>query len=388
MVSSGSPMKTLISPTSILHAILCIALSACGIYETKTQQADSASLSALVNDPHVVVSYAQVNQFVFQSCVHCHSAAQAKDGVILDSYARVISLLPSVKSDIDIGKMPLGSSLTADQKALFDKWVSEGSPEGGGTSDSPVSSITPTPTVSPSASPNPEDQVLTVIRNNYNLFVQPLVQKGCMDCHDSSAKPEGIGNIPIVKGVELKHIQEASRVLDFSQTFPAWSTQSSSPVYFLNQIKTVIQNKTMSPKYYQAFHEFDGKTLKSAENQVILNWIDDSLKLLSQVITSPPTAQTYFSDNCTGCHSGAGASAGFAFVKSGDQWVIPSGSTDSGIPYLTPAHPELSAVYLVLLSKSTDRHGLAQMPFGSSASADDQKLIFDWITAGAVSNSN
>jgi len=76
------------------------------------------------------VSFAQVNQAVFQaSCMTCHSAAVAKGGVVLDSYANVAKSLSDVTADIDSGDMPENGSLTANQKNLFDSWIAGGAKE-------------------------------------------------------------------------------------------------------------------------------------------------------------------------------------------------------------------------------------------------------------------
>ena len=240
-------------------------------------------------------------------------------------------------------------------------------------------SSTPTPFPLPPATPSLAP-ALVAIRSDYESYVHPLVQKACMDCHDAHAVPDGLpGKLPIIRGIELKHIREASAVLDFSRTFPAWSDASSDPAFYLSQLKGVLNKHTMPPSDYKLGHEFDGKLLKDFENQVILNWISNAEKILASVNTNPPAPGRYFAANCLGCHNSNHASAGFQFQKSGDDWTVPAGKTKNGVPYLSPGSPENSAVYLVLLNDASKRKGLPEMPEGGSASPDDQKLIYDWI---------
>ena len=314
------------------------------------------------------VTWTQVNKEVIQlRCVSCHNTAQPSGGVNLDSFAHFMTWYADVVPDIDSNEMPLDGPLTPTQKQLFDTWVQQGS-EG----DSDPSNGTPTPT--PVPAPDLNNQTITLIRNNFNLSIEPLVKRACMDCHDSHAKPEGIGTLPIVKGVELKHIQEATKALDFSRTFPSWSDYSNDPMFYLSQLKGVLVNNTMPLKVYVSFHEFDGKLLRSHEKQIILNWIEESKQLLTKTATTPPSARDYLNNHCMGCHNSAISSGGF---------VLGSGKSINGIPEISPFHPENSALYLVLLSDPKTRKGLPQMPYGDLPTAEEQKLIFDWITSGA-----
>ncbi len=244
----------------------------------------------------------------------------------------------------------------------------------------PFSPQTPDASSTPVVSP-----ALTNIRRDYESYVQPLVQKACMDCHDSHAVPDGfIGHLPIVKGVEWKHIKEASAALDFSKPFPNWSSTSSDPNYYFSQLKGVLETHIMPPNDYKIVHELDGKLLKDFENQVILNWIKNAEQELSAVSTTPPANPShYFERNCVGCHNSNYANGGFQFQKSGEQWVVPAGKSSAGIPYLSPRDPKNSAVYLVLLTDASQRKKLLEMPYGGQASAEDQKLIYDWIQSGA-----
>jgi len=179
----------------------------------------------------------------------------------------------------------------------------------------------------------------------------------------------------------MKHIREASQVLDFNRPFPNWSDTSADPSFYLTQIRATISKKTMPPNYYKTFHRHDGKQLTSVESKLIVSWIKENLKRLATADTSPPSAQKYFSKTCLGCHNANIQSGGFKFDQTDGQLSI-SGESSQGIPFFTPSHPESSAVYLVLQADPTQRLGLPQMPPGDAAAPADQKLISDWINSG------
>ncbi len=349
--------------------ILILICTSCGFYKSKSSPISPESY-AILNQP---IGYKQVNQYVFSpSCVSCHNSSSSAGKVKLDTYTSVYIHLAGIKQEsITTHHMPIAPvpALNAFQVELLSQWINNGAPE-----QTPEPGATPTPSASPT--PTPESPVILDIRADFELYVKPLVQKACMDCHNANAVPEGIGHLPIVRGIELKHIREGTKVLDFSKPFPYWSAISSEPAYYLTSIKGVIVNKTMPLKSFKIFHELDGKLLDRAENQVILNWIKNSMELLNSVSTYPPTAQNYLETHCMGCHNDSVQSGGF---KLGSK-----GSTSNGIPFLTPFEPENSAIYLVLLNDSAARKGLTQMPEGDSASTDEKKMIYDWIKAGAT----
>jgi len=363
-------------------SMLLLALSGCGIYETKGTNSLPQNAAKLLSEP---VSYARVNQYVFsQSCTGCHSSAKPTAGVALDSFQSVKANLGEIQAEaMDTSDMPPApSSLSAFQKQLLSQWIAAGAPEQPvAVPTQPDGSVTPTPTgapTGPTPSPTPnaaEAQAMTAIRGNFDLFVKPLVKRACMDCHDSTAKLTGINKLPVLKGIESKHIIDASHALDFSQTFPNWSAQSADPLYYLVQLQGVLVNKTMPLEDYKIFHALDGTLLSKDDTQIILNWIEDSTQKLAAVATSRPTAQQFLSNHCLECHNTTINFGGFILGQ--------GGKTSNGIPFITPSDPKNSAIYLVLLQDANSRHGLKEMPSGGSASVDDQNLVFDWIQGGA-----
>jgi mono/diheme cytochrome c family protein len=321
------------------------------------------------------VSFAMVQEKVFEpSCVSCHGN---RGGVNLESYSSAFSNLSAINTAVFTKhSMPQGGSLSADQLAILQAWINEGGPE---FASSPTS-----PEPQPSPSPIGPADALIAIRQSFDQSVRPLVAKACMECHDSHAKPTGlIGDLPIGRQIEWGHIRKASVVLDFSGTFPDWSPQESDPLFFLSEIKTVIENGTMPLSSFKIFHEFDHTLLTYSQETTIVDWVDSSTALWAKANPQPPTASRFFSSRCLGCHNSDNRSGGFAFEKSGDQILVPDGKTASGIPFLDQADPENSAVYLVLLTDPSQRRGLPQMPDGSSASDAERALVLDWIHSSA-----
>jgi mono/diheme cytochrome c family protein len=329
--------------------------------------------------PNATITFADVNRVVFQpSCIDCHGAQSPRAGIELIDFAHVKSLISMITSDIDDGSMPLNGVLTPEQKNLYGEWIAQGATELGQT---PGVSTTPSPTPVPTATPIAPSETLAIstIRNQFDLSVKPLVQRACMDCHDSHAVPSGLGRLPIVRRSEWRHIEEASKILDFSLTFPNWSTQSSNAISFLTQIRGAIVSKTMPPSYFRLAHALDHKILSKAETQVILDWVNQSLALLQSTQSSPPTATEFLKNNCMGCHNATISSGGLSLVNAAGDIQVPTGNASNGTPYLTHGDPLHSAIYEVLLGDTPSRHGLPKMPLGATASASDQKLIFDWI---------
>jgi hypothetical protein len=359
-----------------------------------TPTVNPSSPSATPPPQSLRISFADVNREVFQvSCLTCHSASAHRGGIILTTYPEVKALLADVKADILDGSMPINGMLTSDQKNLFNTWIAEGanefsSPETPSTNPSPSSTPSSTPSTSPIATPSAtpplpsgpsETLVLATIRQNFEVTIRPLVMRACMDCHDSHAVPLGIGRLPIVRNVERRHIRQASAILDFSRTFPDWSTTNQNASSFLTQIRGAMSTRSMPPAYFRIAHTLDHKNLSPTENRTILDWVDQSLLLLQSASTSPPNAITYLQNNCVGCHNSTLRSGGLSFLNEQNQIEPPAGSTVNGTPYFVAFNPDGSAIYQSLFNDINIRHGLRQMPLGGQASEADQAIIRDWI---------
>ena len=174
----GANMKFRLLPI----CLLVFYMTACGIYKTKGNDgAASLDAAALTADPNTQITYAQVNQLVIsQSCLSCHSAAVARGGIILTTYAQVNAAINDMKDDIDSGDMPQDGALASSQVALFDQWFSQGHLEMGG--------VAPAPTATPIPTPTPVlTSAITFAQVNQNVF-----QTSCLRCHNSVTSSGGV----------------------------------------------------------------------------------------------------------------------------------------------------------------------------------------------------
>jgi mono/diheme cytochrome c family protein len=321
-------------------------------------------------------AFGKVQKIIGDNCLKCHkdfgtnSEADFISGGLVTPgsasgstfYTQLIGSIPT-SADSDMPKA--GAPLTTQQLQDVADWIN----------------ALPIP-------PSPTDLAIGQIRANFEKNIKPLVQRGCMDCHNSKATPDGwLGKVPGARQLEEKHIVEASAIIDFSLTYPAWSAQPQDPVFYLNEIQSALTSGKMPPGDYKIFHENDGGVLKPAETQTVLNWATSSIALLQAADTSKPTASKFFSQKCLGCHNSSTASGGFAFENNSGVITVPSGNAKGGIPFVTQMNPENSAVYLVLLADQTARKGLAQMPYQASSAQQatdaDRQLVMDWINTGA-----
>jgi cytochrome c553 len=367
----------------LFAAGVLLGLSGCLVQTQNSVQGDKLAFG-----PPLVGSsaaFARVSAIFRTGCASCHASdiasyseadfvahglvvPQIPDSSLLYQRLQGSNAGGGVPEDMPQNRAPLSQG---DLEAI-NGWIAE-------MDETPVPTPLPTPSPSVSLPPTPAQAIVT-IRQNFQSTVQPLVQKGCMSCHDSHAEPEGfLGHLPIIRQIEWGHIHDASAVLDFSGTFPGWSTQENDPLFFLSEIKTVIENGTMPLTEFKYFHESDGQLLTFSEDQTIVDWVDQSTQLWAKANPLPPTPSQFFSSRCLGCHNSDNSSGGFAFQKDGDQVIVPAGNTTSGIPYISQLDPGNSAVYLVLLTDPSLRKGLPQMPSGGAATDVERALILNWI---------
>jgi mono/diheme cytochrome c family protein len=222
----------------------------------------------------------------------------------------------------------------------------------------------------------------STIRQRFNQEIRPLLERSCFACHDSRSKPEGfLGYVPGVRAYERKHIRDATRILDFKNEFPAWSPQSGAePVFFLNQIHNVLLKGLMPPKDFKLAHRLDGRLLQPREEKTILDWAEDSKRLLAEADAYRPlSAGKVFGQHCLGCHGEKTGFGGFV-LREANGLFTSTGSSSAGIPFVSPGDPGNSAVYLVLRSDTAKSKGLPPMPMGGDPLSDQERdVLFDWI---------
>ncbi|RYZ83598.1 MAG: hypothetical protein EOP04_19675 [Proteobacteria bacterium] len=111
----------------ILGALVAITfLTGCNFKDEK-EETESVTV-----DPNTPVTFAEIQTQILQTqCINCHADASGNQGgVNLETYAVVKSKASSIKSStIDSSRMPQGSALSANQRALLGAWIAQGSPE-------------------------------------------------------------------------------------------------------------------------------------------------------------------------------------------------------------------------------------------------------------------
>ena len=225
------------------------------------------------------------------------------------------------------------------------------------------------------------DPEVAEIKANFERDVQPIIARSCQGCHDSQAKAPS--HVPLLRNYQAFYIREASKKLDFNQTFPNWAGTSNNPDFILDAIESRLTSRTLSlkkmpPADAWVMHD----SLNSSDRKIILDWIKDSKAILASSTQAPQTASELFQNRCMECHTQEEAPGGLALQVTGDSVTFSTGNDETGIPYFTPSDPMHSAVYLVLSSDHHERSGLPHMPkIGNALNDQEQKTIYEWIKA-------
>ncbi|MBT4287215.1 MAG: heme-binding domain-containing protein [Deltaproteobacteria bacterium] len=110
----------------------------------------------------------------------------------------------------------------------------------------------------------------------YQKYVKVIFEKKCFDCHGSVTTFPWYYKIPGVKQLMDRDIREAKEHLDMSNDFPFGG--HGEPAADLKSIKKSIEDDTMPLFMYRLTHP-DSK-LTEAEQKIVFNWIDESIKKL------------------------------------------------------------------------------------------------------------
>ena len=148
-------------------------------------------------DPDSVYFQNQILPILISNCTEsgCHNAVDKEDGVVLSSYAGLMStvehvtdpnwgenkLMRALLDDDPDDRMPYGKApLSQEQINLIGTWIQQGAKNNGC---------------------NENQGACETAGVKYSAFVQPLVQARCQGCHSGSA-PQGGVNLSTYAGVK------------------------------------------------------------------------------------------------------------------------------------------------------------------------------------------
>lgn len=115
------------------------------------------------------------------------------------------------------------------------------------------------------------------ISEDYVKNVQPIFSLKCMDCHSKLTSYPWYYQIPGIRSMLDKDINEAREHIDFEKGFPFRG--HGTPEEDLAAIENAANQNTMPPKLYRWMHR--GSALTESENVVIRNWAIESQKILT-----------------------------------------------------------------------------------------------------------
>ena len=111
-------------------AVTSLVVIGCGDYHTNYDTPSPAGVQNAQGGTETL-SFATVEAAVFEPnrCTTCHSTANHKGGVVLDSYPLKGSL-SDIMSEVQTGDMPIGGpTVPANEQAILQAWINAGAPE-------------------------------------------------------------------------------------------------------------------------------------------------------------------------------------------------------------------------------------------------------------------
>jgi hypothetical protein len=120
------------------------------------------------------------------------------------------------------------------------------------------------------------DSIYGLINDGFRTL-EPVLKKGCLDCHSDKTRYPWYYKLPVVKGIIDEDIRDARKHLDMSNGFPFKG--HGKPADDLAGIKEEIVEGAMPPSLYRLFHW--GAKPDKAEADSIVFWVDRSLSMLA-----------------------------------------------------------------------------------------------------------
>lgn len=125
--------------------------------------------------------------------------------------------------------------------------------------------------------PDNEKRIFEQINSNYGAKIKPIFENKCMACHSSKATYPSYYNWPIAKQLIDSDTKEAKEHVGMDNGFPF--SGHGTPVEDLDAIKKATVEGSMPPWRYRIMHS--GSGLTDEEKKLIIQWVDDSKKLLA-----------------------------------------------------------------------------------------------------------
>ena len=129
--------------------------------------------------------------------------------------------------------------------------------------------------VSPESAADPFEK----INQDYKNSVKPIFQAKCFNCHSGQTNWPWYHSIPGITQALEKDVAEGRKHLDMSDDFPFGG--HGSPLEDLDAIEKVVNEGTMPPIKYLAFHW--KSMLSESDKAAIRTWIQKSRSFLKEM---------------------------------------------------------------------------------------------------------
>jgi len=121
-------------------------------------------------------------------------------------------------------------------------------------------------------------EVIQKISEAYSSRVRPIIEAKCADCHTTHGQMPGYYKIPGLKQMIDGDIHSARKRLDLSNGFPF--QEKGAMIGDLRAMKAEVSEDEMPLFRYILLHP--SAKLTATEKKTILQWVEESLKLLGE----------------------------------------------------------------------------------------------------------
>ena len=136
------------------------------------------------------------------------------------------------------------------------------------------------PNESPTTPDGARCEIIAQINQNYLKNIKPIFEQKCLMCHGSVATMPLYSKLPGASWLIKSDIEEAKEHLDMSYDYPFYSEKKEMTLLEqFNELRGVIKKNEMPPLIYLTLHW--QSRLSNQEKEVIMNWVEESQKLLS-----------------------------------------------------------------------------------------------------------